>query len=227
MDESKNKYNFTFKMLLVALKRQILTIIYFVVCFTIIGAVYSYKFYTPSYESTGSVVAETLNDNIYNAFSNVVKAKVPQLVVEELKSKDITDKGKTISIKDIENGVIVQEKPTSYNSYILDISFHNKNDNITSTILNIVLKQACVTFNDETSVTAKLTKFAVHHEATNPTVITKPIVKMTLFVAVGLGFGVIFALASGCYKYKINSTYELQDLDILTLEIETEVKKNE
>ena len=48
---------------------------------------------------------------------------------------------------------------------------------------------------------------------------------MTLFVAVGLGFGVIFALASGCYKYKINSTYELQDLDILTLEIETRGEK--
>lgn len=227
MDESKNKYNFTFKMLLVTLKRQILTIIYFFVCFTIIGAVYSYKFYAPTYESTGSVVAETLNDNIYNAFSNVVKAKVPQLVIEELKSKGITDKGKTISIKDIENGIVIQEKPTSYSSYILDISFRNKNDNITSTILNIVLKQACITFNDETSTTAKLTKFAVHHEASNPTAITKPIVKMALFSAAGLGLGVIFALASGCYKYKINSTHELQDLDILTFEIETRGEKNE
>ncbi len=227
MDESKNKYNFTFKMLLIALKRQILTIIYFFVCFTIIGAVYSYKFYQPSYQSTGSVVAETLNDNIYNAFSNVLKAKVPQLVVEELKNKDITDKGKTISIKDIENGVVIQDKPTSYNSYILEISFQNKNDDTTSTILNIVLEKACIAFNDEASSTSKLTKFTIHHEASEASIVTNPIVKMMLFSAIGLGTGVVFALASGCYKYKINSTSELQDLNILTFEIETRGKKNE
>ena len=50
---------------------------------------------------------------------------------------------------------------------------------------------------------------------------------MMLFSTIGLGTGVVFALASGCYKYKINSTSELQDLNILTFEIETRGKKNE
>ena len=157
----------------------------------------------------------------------MLKAKVPQLVVEELKNKDITDKGKTISIKDIENGVVIQDKPTSYNSYILEISFQNKNGDITSTILNIVLEKACIAFNDEASSTSKLTKFTIHHEASEASIVTNPIVKMMLFSAIGLGIGVVFALASGCYKYKINSTSELQDLNILTFEIETRGKKNE
>ena len=157
----------------------------------------------------------------------MLKAKVPQLVVEELKNKDITDKGKAISIKDIENGVVIQDKPTSYNSYILEISFQNKNDDTTSTILNIVLEKACIAFNDEAASTSKLTKFTIHHEASETSIVTNPIVKMMLFSAIGLGIGVVFALASGCYKYKINSTSELQDLNILTFEIETRGKKNE
>ena len=63
-------------MLLVAIKRNILTLVYFFLCFTAIGGIYAFTIDKPVYQSSGVVEAGQLTEYTYNTFVRITQSRI-------------------------------------------------------------------------------------------------------------------------------------------------------
>ena len=210
------KYEFSFKMLLVAIKRNILTLVYFFLCFTVIGGIYAFAIDKPVYQSSGVVEAGQLTEYIYNTFVRITQSKVPSIVIEKILENNIMHKdGTNISITEIENGFIIPEKPSTITTDDIELSFQNEDESIVKEVMNIILEKTCEVYNANDNSTS----FSVVKEASDTKVTTNPVTKLLTFSALGIGVGFVFALASGVHNYSIDSVSELNNLDIATFEV--------
>ena len=210
------KYEFSFKMLLVAIKRNILTLVYFFLCFTVIGGIYAFAIDKPVYQSSGVVEAGQLTEYIYNTFVRITQSKVPSIVIDNILENNIMHKdGTNISITEIENGFIIPEKPSTITTDDIELSFQNEDESIVKEVMNIILEKTCEVYNANDNSTS----FSVVKEASDTKVTTNPVTKLLTFSALGIGVGFVFALASGVHNYSIDSVSELNNLDIATFEV--------
>ena len=210
------KYEFSFKMLLVAIKRNILTLVYFFLCFTVIGGIYAFAIDKPVYQSSGVVEAGQLTEYIYNTFVRITQSKVPSIVIDNILENNIMHKdGTNISITEIENGFIIPEKPSTITTDDIELSFQNEDESIVKEVMNIILEKTCEVYNANDNSTS----FSVVKEASDTKVSTNPVTKLLTFSALGIGVGFVFALASGVHNYSIDSVSELNNLDIATFEV--------
>ena len=210
------KYEFSFEMLLVAIKRNILTLVYFFLCFTVIGGIYAFAIDKPVYQSSGVVEAGQLTEYIYNTFVRITQSKVPSIVIDNILENNIMHKdGTNISITEIENGFIIPEKPSTITTDDIELSFQNEDESIVKEVMNIILEKTCEVYNANDNSTS----FSVVKEASDTKVTTNPVTKLLTFSALGIGVGFVFALASGVHNYSIDSVSELNNLDIATFEV--------
>ena len=210
------KFEFSFKMLLVAIKRNILTLVYFFLCFTVIGGIYAFAIDKPVYQSSGVVEAGQLTEYIYNTFVRITQSKVPSIVIDNILENNIMHKdGTNISITEIENGFIIPEKPSTITTDDIELSFQNEDESIVKEVMNIILEKTCEVYNANDNSTS----FSVVKEASDTKVTTNPVTKLLTFSALGIGVGFVFALASGVHNYSIDSVSELNNLDIATFEV--------
>ena len=210
------KYEFSFKMLLVAIKRNILTLVYFFLCFTAIGGIYAFTIDKPVYQSSGVVEAGQLTEYTYNTFVRITQSKVPSIVIDNILENNIMHKdGTNISITEIENGFIIPEKPSTITTNDIELSFQNEDESIVKEVMNIILEKTCEVYNANDNSTS----FSVTKEASDTKVTTNPVTKLLTFSALGIGVGFVFALASGVHNYSIDSVSELNNLDIATFEV--------
>ena len=218
MIEKNYEGELNFRMLLVALRRRWKTILYFLICFTIVGFVYGYKITKPSYKSTGSITVNNLDRGKYSTIINSIIGgdDFYEIVYNDLKNDEVKHTNLSeITQSEIKSGLTVPEIPSTITDFIIQFSFTNSDEKVVKPVLDSILTKI-VEKNGNTSTSMSL---SVYSEATKAKSIAGHNTKVVLVAGVGACLGILVAAFEGLRKYEIDTTTELTAYGINAFEI--------
>lgn len=225
-----NKYenDFSLNVVLKAFKKQILTIIYFFICFTIIGVTYAMFINPISYESRGSIKTNHggASISVIN-FTKVIEYIDKNLYAETfqtLKDEEIRHSDNTIiSLEELKNGISLPEIPTSPVSFF-EFKFTNKDKTIVKPVMEAVLKETL----KESEIVLTDTKFVIREFATDAVSSSSTFIKIVPFAAGGLAIGLFVGSIIEWRHYTVSKKEELEEYGVNVFELKYRGgKKNE
>ena len=220
MIEKNYEGELNFRMLLVALRRRWKTILYFLICFTIVGFVYGYKITKPSYKSTGSITVNNLDRGKYSTIINSIIGgdDFYEIVYNDLKNDEVKHTNLSeITQSEIKSGLTVPEIPSTITDFIIQFSFTNYDEKVVKPVLDSILTKI-VEKNENTSTSTPMS-LSVYSEATKAKSIAGHNTKVVLVAGIGVCLGILVAAFEGLRKYEIDTTTELTAYGINVFEI--------
>lgn len=220
MIEKNYEGELNFRMLLVALRRRWKTILYFLICFTIVGFVYGYKITKPSYKSTGSITVNNLDRGKYSTIINSIIGgdDFYEIVYNDLKNDEVKHTNLSeITQSEIKSGLTVPEIPSTITDFIIQFSFTNYDEKVVKPVLDSILTKI-VEKNGSTSTSTPMS-LSVYSEATKAKSIAGHNTKVVLVAGIGACLGILVAAFEGLRKYEIDTTTELTAYGINVFEI--------
>ncbi len=207
-----NESNFAFRRVFVSIKRKYVSILFFLLYFLIVGAVYSYGVAKTNYISTGSVKSKWIVSS--GGLQKIIDASKNELadeVFKDLSDKNITHKnGVQITKGDIVNGLILPNKTTQ----ILSFSFQSSDSIIPTKVLDVYMEKLV----DYCNVELATNVFEIETRASETVATTNPLVTTILFAGIGLVIGVAIVVINGCANYAIDSSKDLSNTHVFEIE---------
>lgn len=220
MEETKISINYLFR----SFKRNWLYMLYFVVCFFVIGCVYAAFFNVPAYRS--EAILSTTSVYYTQTMKEVVEndEKVARVVLQNVADKGLTHKdGTLISLSEITSGLTIVAQTSEPQ---LIIEYTNSDSSVVQLILNEILNVG----KDAINEAYPAYRVNIYSYATNPVNIAQSNVKIVvLFSAAGVCIGAIAAIINELRQNILYEPSDIENIDFGVFEItyDKEKKANE
>lgn len=216
----KYENELTFKVFLMGVKRKFMTILYFIICFTVIGAVYGSTIGKPSYKTTGSLgTKNSMQVTSYSTLLDYAK-ECTYLVYDDLKAQGITHSdGTEIRKSEIDSGLGLPSVPSVVKSLTVEFSYTNKDKAIVKDVLSSILNNTVTYANEHTSTYISL-ELKVAIEPSEPVATSSLTKKIIIFTVCGAILGTLIAVFKEWKNYAINDASDLAGINTNVFEIE-------
>ncbi|MCH5172387.1 MAG: hypothetical protein J1F31_06145 [Erysipelotrichales bacterium] len=210
MDE-KYENDFSLMVVLKAARKQMITLVYFLISFILIGVAYAFLINPTTYKSSGSIRA---NKELTKENYQTLVVHLNENLYEKIYMTENTGDTKVISIDEFKAGLTLPEIPTS-SSAIFEFSFSSKDKKIVKDVMEKVLNTSI----EEFKTIMDTHQFTINQFATDAKASSSTFVKIAAFAAGGIVIGLGVATLKEWRNYTITRKEELEQLDINVFEL--------